>query len=150
MSRKLIAALFTLALASVAAAQDVPLFTSDFPPEEFAARRAKVFAAIGENLAVFQGAPSPEGYTRFRQSNEMYYLSGIEVPHAYLVLNGANKRTALYAREYKGEQAPALGQVQTPKEREKAEMLQKEHKNLSDREKDIYRATKDLATGKNQ
>lgn len=97
MSRKLTTALFTLALATIAAAQDVPLFTSDFPPEEFAARRAKVYAAIGENaLAVVQGAPSPEGYSRFRQTNEVYYLSGIEVPHAYLVLNGANKRAALF------------------------------------------------------
>lgn len=97
MLRTLIAAFVTLAIASTAAAQDVPLFTTDFPPEEFAARRAQVYAAIGENgLAVVQGAPSPDSYTRFRQSNELYYLSGIEVPHAYLLLDGAQKRTALY------------------------------------------------------
>ena len=33
---------------------------------------------------MIQGAPSPPGYTRFRQSNEFYYLCGIESPHAYL------------------------------------------------------------------
>jgi len=94
---KFFAAIIAAALAAVAVAQDVPLFTSDFPPEEFAARRAKVYAAIGENgMAVLQGAPSPEGYTRFRQTNELYYLSGIEVPHAYLVLDGGMKRAALY------------------------------------------------------
>ena len=72
-------------------------FTSDFPPEEFAARRAEIYKAIGENgLALLQGAPSPAGYTRFRQSNEFYYLSGIEVPHAYLLVDGATKRAALY------------------------------------------------------
>ena len=60
-----------VALFSPLAAQDAPLFTTDFPPEEFSARRAKVFDAIGPNaLALIQGAPSPPGYVKFRQSNE--------------------------------------------------------------------------------
>src|SRR4029079_19786732 len=72
-------------------------FRQDFPREEFAARRAKVFDAIGNSsIALVQGAPSPPGYTRFRQSNEFYYLCGIEVPHAYLLLDGATRRTTLY------------------------------------------------------
>jgi Xaa-Pro aminopeptidase len=94
-----------LALASVlllhaalpALAQEVPLFTSDFAPEEFAARRAAVYDAIGKDaVAVLQGAPSPVGYTRFRQTNELYYLCGIEVPHAYLLLDGDRRRAAIY------------------------------------------------------
>jgi len=85
-------------ICSAAFAQEgFSLFTTDFPPEEFAARRAQVFEAIGENgLALLQGAPSPAGYTRFRQSNEFYYLCGIEVPHAYLLLDGATKSASLY------------------------------------------------------
>jgi Xaa-Pro aminopeptidase len=72
-------------------------FRTDFPPEEFAARRGKVFDSIGAaSIAVVQGAPSPAGYTRFRQSNEFYYLCGIEVPHAYLLLDGSSKRALLY------------------------------------------------------
>src|SRR5690349_14130883 len=64
-------------------------FRQDFPPEEFAARRAKVFEAIGPNsVALIQGAPSPAGYTRFRQWNDFYYLCGIELPHSYLLLYG--------------------------------------------------------------
>ncbi|MGE0886178.1 MAG: aminopeptidase P N-terminal domain-containing protein [Blastocatellales bacterium] len=83
--------------AAAFAQEGFPLFTTDFPPEEFAARRAEVFKVIGENgLALLQGAPSPSGYTRFRQSNEFYYLCGIEVPHAYLLLDGAMKTTTLY------------------------------------------------------
>jgi Xaa-Pro aminopeptidase len=90
--------LFLLLFAAAAAAQEgVPLFTTDFPPEEFKARREKVYAAIGNTgLALIQGAPSPVGYLRFRQSNEMYYLSGIEVPHAYLLLDGGRKSTTVY------------------------------------------------------
>jgi Xaa-Pro aminopeptidase len=87
-----------LLLSSVIQAQEgIPLFTTDFPPQEFAERRAKIYDAIGENnLAVIQGASSPVGFVRFRQSNEFYYLSGIEVPHAYLLLDGTQRTAALY------------------------------------------------------
>jgi Xaa-Pro aminopeptidase len=88
---------FLLLPVSVMAQEGFPLFTTDFPSEEFSARRAEVYKALGENgLALLQGAPSNPGYTRFRQSNEFYYLSGIEVPHAYLLMDGGSKRTSLY------------------------------------------------------
>jgi len=83
--------------AAATSAQDVPLFTTDFPPEEFQARRDEVFDAIGENaVAIVQGAPSPVGYVRFRQSNSFYYLTGIETPHAYLMLDGTRRQARLY------------------------------------------------------
>ena len=95
--RLLITLALLIAPASVLAQEGFPLFTPDFPPEEFAARRAKVYDAIGENgIAIVQGAASPAGYTRFRQSNEFYYLCGIEVPHAYLLLDGATRRATVY------------------------------------------------------
>ncbi len=97
------AAARTLAIALAAATsfplagQEAPLFTKDFPADEFAARRAKVMDAIGKDgVALVQGAPSPPGYTRFRQSNELYYLSGIESPHAYLLIDGGERRATLY------------------------------------------------------
>ena len=86
-----------LLLASAAYGQDVALFTEDFPPEEFRSRREGVYDAIGANaLALIQGAPSPPGYVRFRQSNSFYYLSGVESPHAYLLLDSAERETRLY------------------------------------------------------
>jgi Xaa-Pro aminopeptidase len=95
-----LAAALTAALAGVdrtARAQDAPLFTGDFPPEEFAAHRGSIYDAIGKDgLAVLQGAPSPPGYTRFRQSNDFYYLTGIESPHAYLVLEGEARRATVF------------------------------------------------------
>ena len=93
----LIRILIFVVMSITALAQDIPYFTTDFPPAEFAARRAKVYDAIGANgLAVLQGAPSPTGYTRFRQANEFYYLCGIEVPHAYLLLDGTTRKASLY------------------------------------------------------
>lgn len=74
-----------------------PLFTVDFPAEEFIQRRQKIYEAIGpEAAALVQGAPSPSGYVRFRQSNEFYYVCGIESPHAYVLMDGSSKRTSLY------------------------------------------------------
>ena len=96
---KMLRAVLTLLLAPVMvmAQEGFSPFTADFPPEEFAARRAEVYKAIGDNgLALLQGAPSNPGYTRFRQSNEFYYLCGIEVPHAYLLIDGSTRRTSLY------------------------------------------------------
>jgi Xaa-Pro aminopeptidase len=80
----------------VAHGQDAPLFTADFPREEFAARRNAIYDAIGKDLALVQGAPSPPGYTRFRQSNDFYYLTGIESPHATLLLDGETRRSTLF------------------------------------------------------
>lgn len=84
--------------ASRASAQEgFSFFTSDFPPEEFASRRAGVYDAIGKGaIAVLQGAPTPVGYTRFRQSNDFYYLCGVEVPNAFLVLDGSSRKAILY------------------------------------------------------
>ena len=74
-----------------------PLFSTEFPPEEFAKRRAAVYDTIGTKaVAILQGAPTPDGYTRFRQSNDFYYLSGVEVPNAYLLLDPIERKTTLY------------------------------------------------------
>lgn len=73
------------------------LYQQDFPPEEFAQRRGKVFDKIGNRaLAVLQGAPRIRGFGVFRQSREFYYLSGVEVPQAHLVLDGTERKTTLY------------------------------------------------------
>ena len=95
--RSFLAVLLSLAPALLAAQEGYPLFTTDFPPEEFAARRAKVYEAIGTDaIALVQGATNPPGYTRFRQTNEFYYLCGIETPHAYLLLDGKKKKTTIF------------------------------------------------------
>ena len=69
----------------------------DFPPEEFKSRWDGVFEKIGDNgIAIIQGFPQPNGYIMPRQTNAFYYLSGIETPHSYLVLDGRSKQVTLY------------------------------------------------------
>lgn len=97
---KLLRFLFLLPLMTPCLAlgqEGAPFVTENFPPEEFAGRRARLADSIGTNaVALIQGAPAPEGYTRFRQSNEFYYLTGIEVPHAYVLIDGRTGTTNLY------------------------------------------------------
>lgn len=92
----LLASSIVIGSAAPAPAQTT-LFTEDFPAEEFTARRSRLADAIGPGaIAVVQGAPSAVGYTRFRQSNEFYYLTGIETPHAYLLIDGPTRHSTLY------------------------------------------------------
>lgn len=108
---------------AVIAQEGIPFFTTDFPPAEFAQRREKVFDAIGKNgIAVIQGAPISAAYIRFRQSNEFYYLCGIEVPHAYLILNGSSRTATLYLPHRNEGREPGEGKVLSA---EDAEMVKK-------------------------
>src|SRR2546425_13205928 len=76
--------------------QSVPFYQSHFPSEEFKARCQKVFDRIGDRaIAIVQGAPQANGFIMPRQTNEFYYLSGIETPHSYLLLDGRNRKGAL-------------------------------------------------------
>lgn len=83
-----------LLVGTVAQAQH---YQTDFPAEEFRSRHAKVFEQIGATgVAVVQGMPQTEGYTLPRQHNTFYYLSGVETPGAYLLLDGRTRKTTIY------------------------------------------------------
>jgi len=70
---------------------------TDFPADEFSARHARVFEQIGTNaVAVVQGVGQTKGFTYPRQHNTFYYLSGIETPGAYLLLDGRTQRATIY------------------------------------------------------
>ncbi len=71
-------------------------FTNAFPPEEFAARRARVLSAIGPAVAILQGTPERPGESPLRQSNQFFYLTGVVEPRALLIIDGRDKRTTLF------------------------------------------------------
>jgi Xaa-Pro aminopeptidase len=74
-----------------------PYHQTDFPPEEFKARWEVIFNKIGKQaVAVVRGAPRTNGFIFPRQSNEFYYLSGIETPGSYLLLDGRTRKATLY------------------------------------------------------
>src|SRR5258708_10610334 len=87
----------TVVVAAATLAQAPAWYQTDFPPDEFQARWAKVFAQIGDQaILVMQGVSRTPGFIMPRQTNEFYYLCGIETPHSYLLLAGRNKKVTLY------------------------------------------------------
>ncbi len=84
-------------LSAIAAAQPLGIHQTDFPASEFQERRNKIFDAIGgQALALIPGAAAADSPQVFRQSNEFYYLTGIEAPHCYLLLDGRTRKTTIY------------------------------------------------------
>lgn len=67
-----------------------------FGPEEYAARRARLMEAIPGGAAVFLGATSPSGDYEFRQGHDFLYLTGIEIPNAFLVVDASRRESVLF------------------------------------------------------
>ena len=90
--------LLGIAVAALSALAQAPAwYQTDFPPEEFKARWEKVFDRIGsQSVAVLQGVPLTAGFVMPRQTNEFYYLCGVETPHSYLLLDGRSRKVLLY------------------------------------------------------
>jgi Xaa-Pro aminopeptidase len=70
----------------------------------FAARREILMKKIGESVAVLQGAPETRAYRAFRQDNNFYYLTGVEVPNALLLIDGIRHRSVLFLPPRDGKQ----------------------------------------------
>jgi Xaa-Pro aminopeptidase len=79
-----------------ATAGQPPLFTDALPRDEFAARRARVIEQIGDGAIIIQGTTELPSYHKFRQSNQFFYLTGVEVPRAILVVDGRTKGSTLF------------------------------------------------------
>lgn len=87
-------------------------FTANFAKDEFAARRARVYEAIGpEAVALMQGLPSVHSSAIFRQSNEFFYLSGVVAPQALLLMDGAAKKSILYLPKQNTSRAAVEGDL---------------------------------------
>src|SRR5438477_4065960 len=91
-----------LIVASLATPVAQPVFTGTeiFPPEEFAARRARTIAAIGEDVAILQRTTERPGEQPFRQSNQFFYLTGASEPRAIVTIDGRARRTTLFLQPF--------------------------------------------------
>jgi Xaa-Pro aminopeptidase len=90
----------------------MPYYQADFPPDEFKARWAKLYDEIGANaVAIVPGAAQVRGFNLPRQSNEFYYLCGIDTPHSYIVLDGKARKAILYLPERNRRLEAAEGRV---------------------------------------
>ena len=90
-------ALLVLLLAAAPLAAQ-PVITDVFPPEEHAARRARVMERIGDGVAILAGTTDRPGEQPLRQGNQFHYLTGVVEPQALLLIDGRAKRTTLFLR----------------------------------------------------
>ena len=67
-----------------------------YPPEEFAARRKALAAALDNGTVVMFGATEPSPGLRFRQDNDFYYLTGNESLNAVLVMDAGTADAHLF------------------------------------------------------
>ncbi len=95
MTLRRVLAAAVLAVAAMTPTRAQPVFTGAeiFPPEEFAARRAKLQAQIGDAVAILQGTTERPGEQPFRQNNQFFYLTGVAEPRAIIVIDGRTRRS---------------------------------------------------------
>lgn len=88
-------------LASVVVVGVVLLATSTFSAgpfdqAEYAARRSRLMPQLGDGAAIFLGAQTPSSDVAFRQGHDFFYMTGVEIPDAVLVVDGLRKESVLF------------------------------------------------------
>jgi Xaa-Pro aminopeptidase len=90
-----------------------------FDRQEYAARRSRLMDKIPDGIAVILGATSPAGDREFRQGHDFAYFTGVEIPDAYLIIDGIRRESVLFftigEKEAEGEGLP-LDLIRNPKE----------------------------------
>ena len=90
--RALISTVLVGVLLGVSSTASAPLLDK----AEHAGRRARVMAEIGSGVAIFLGASTPSSDVTFRQGHDFYYMTGIEMPDAMLIVDGTRKESTLF------------------------------------------------------
>jgi len=132
--------------------QSTSLFQTDFSIQEFSDRRGKVFDIIGkEALAILQSGRPPGYLESFRQSNELYYFCGVEIPNSYLLLDGRSRKTILYLPGHDPQRERNEGACLNSDDAELARKLTgvDEVKNLAALKRDLASATSIYASHQN-
>ena len=73
-----------------------PAAAAGFDRAEYAARRARLMDCIPDGAAVLLGATPPAGDHEFRQGHDFLYFTGVEVPSAFLVIDGTTRESVLF------------------------------------------------------
>jgi Xaa-Pro aminopeptidase len=86
--------MLSLVLAVIVPAEAVA--AGPFDKAEYAARRGRLMDKIPDGAAVFLGATTPAGDYEFRQGHDFVYFSGVEIPNAFLVVDGTRRESVLF------------------------------------------------------
>jgi len=101
-----------------------PLVSPHIALSEFGERRRRIGEAIGKGAyALIQGASGDHSSTRFRQSNQFHYLTGVETANAYLLIEGGSGKSTLYLPAGLEARAPTDGPMLTAQAPEQAQAI---------------------------
>jgi len=67
-----------------------------FSKSEYATRRMRFMEQIPDGVAVLWGAALNHGGMGFRQNNDFFYFTGVEIPEAVLILDGTRQESLLF------------------------------------------------------
>jgi len=67
-----------------------------FDKAEYAGRRSRLMEEIPDGAAVFLGATTPADDYEFRQGHDFLYFTGVEIPDAFLIVDGLRKESVLF------------------------------------------------------
>lgn len=88
------------------------MYQTHFSREEFRARREKVYEAIGpQAVALVRGGAKNPDHGPFWQDKDLYYLCGVEVPHAYLLMDGTSRVSTLFLAHQSDRQRENEGEI---------------------------------------
>ena len=73
-----------------------PLISAQFTKQEFAARRSRLMDKIADGAAIILGAKLRTPYNEHYQNNDFYYLTGVEIPDAVLIVDGIQRESILF------------------------------------------------------
>ena len=91
------------------------MYQTDFTSSEFVARRKRVLEAIGKDgVAILQGGPKEPAHDVIRQTNDFYYLCGVEVPHSYLLIDGRTGESSLFLPHQPADRREKEGEALAP------------------------------------
>jgi Xaa-Pro aminopeptidase len=96
MRRFLLSACAAAILLATPVSADKKLFTDAFTPAEFTARRAQLMAKLGDGVAIITGATEQPNWEKFTQNKAFFYLCGVEVPRAILLIDAKAKSSTLF------------------------------------------------------
>ena len=94
MSKKILPIMVMMGLACIALHNS--LISNTFNKAEFAARRSRFMEKIPDGVAVMLGATPAHGGLGYRQNNDFFYFTGVEIPDAVLIMDGTRKESYLF------------------------------------------------------
>jgi Xaa-Pro aminopeptidase len=63
---------------------------------EYATRRSRLMEKIGDGTAIFLAATTPSSDYEYRQGHDFFYMTGVDCPDAYLIVDGLRKESVLF------------------------------------------------------